>query len=565
MPSWVGREAPHELEKQLQQAGSFPKAIARLLALRGILPSQLFDFLDPSLDSLQSPFSIVDMAKAVDRLFLAFQKGEKVCVYADFDLDGTSGLALLRQGLMQLGFENVSFYQPRRLKQGYGFHQEAVEESKSAGVSLMVTVDVGISAVDTVAYANSLGVDVIITDHHLPGCELPAAFAVVNPNRAECTSKLQYLSGAGVAFYLLRALKRKFFDQNIASQARLNLRELLDLFAIATIADMVPLVGDNRVLVQLGLGVLEETQRPGLKQLLKKLELSHRKILAFDVGMKIAPKLNAMSRMDNDFLPLDVFLSDEASADALVSKAFSENDLRVQLQQQGEAKARILAQEMKFKDFVAVASKEFHKGVIGLIASRLMEEEQQPCFVGCISDEGIITGSARSSSVSLVEVLQENAQVLTRFGGHAFAAGFELPMQSWDSFVNGLDLVFEKRNKIEVKSEYDLELRLSEIDKDFLYWFEKLEPFGKGFANPLIRLKGFSVRKAKILKQKHLKLDLAEQGQSLQAILFSAHSDVLSRVSDSMEIDFLLGELQWNHFNNRRQLQMIVKGMGVGN
>lgn len=564
MQLWVGRLAPQELESQLQAACDFPQAIAKLLAIRGVDPTKLAEFLDPNLDSLQSPFSIIDMAKAVDRLFLAFQNREKVCVYADFDLDGTSGLALLRQGLMQLGFESVSFYQPRRLKQGYGFHKEAVDEAKQSGVSLIVTVDVGISAVETAAYARSQNLDVIITDHHLPGTELPPALAIVNPNRSECTSKLQYLSGAGVAFYLLRALKRKFFDEGVSSQSQLNLRELLDLFTIATVADMVPIVEDNRVLVRLGLSVLEETQRPGLKQLLKKLELSNRKILAFDVGMKLAPKLNAMSRMENGFLPLDVFLSDEANAEHLVSQAFQENDLRIQLQQEGENIARGLAKELRKNDFVAVASKDFHKGVIGLIASRLLEEEQKPCFVGCINEEGVITGSARSASVSLVEVLQENSQVLNRFGGHAFAAGFEVSMDQWSSFVQGLSLSFEKKKSIEVKSEYDLELRLSDINQDFLFWYEKLEPFGRGFANPLILLKGFEVRKAKILKQKHLKLDLVDRGQNLSAILFSAKADVLAKVSDSMSIDYLLGELQWNHFNNKKQIQLIVKGIGVG-
>src|SRR6185312_17143063 len=250
----------------------YPVLIQKFLLGRGFKDlAEIQNFFQSKLSDLKEPLLMKDMDKAVARLVQVFEKQEKVCVYADFDLDGTSGLALLTDGLRQLGFKNVFLAQPRRLSDGYGFHAHIVEELARQGVTCIVTVDVGITANKAVATASELGIDVIVTDHHQPGPVLPPGFAVVNPNQAGDASGLGYLCGAGVAFYLLRALKRGLINKNLIAESTLDLRSVLDCFCIATLTDMVPLVGDNRSLVKQGLQQLEKTKRPGLKSLLESL------------------------------------------------------------------------------------------------------------------------------------------------------------------------------------------------------------------------------------------------------------------------------------------------------
>ncbi|MCX7978628.1 MAG: DHH family phosphoesterase, partial [Bdellovibrionaceae bacterium] len=237
--------------------------------------SSLADFLHPKVSNIRPAESLLNMKVAVDRLVQAYRNNERICLYTDFDLDGSGGLALLKLGMEGLGYKNLISYQPRRLTEGYGFHAHAVDIVASQGASLIVTVDVGITAISAVRKARELGLDVIITDHHLPGEELPQALAVINPNQPGDNSGLGYLSGAGVAFYLLRALKRALQNAGLARQD-FDLREVLEFFTISTLTDMVPLIGDNRALVRAGLKCLEGTRKPGLRALLETLNLSGR-------------------------------------------------------------------------------------------------------------------------------------------------------------------------------------------------------------------------------------------------------------------------------------------------
>ncbi|MGZ3798449.1 MAG: single-stranded-DNA-specific exonuclease RecJ, partial [Pseudobdellovibrionaceae bacterium] len=299
-PLWRSRE-----QEIIPAEGHFPPLIGQILASRGFSDSSQVDkFLFPKLTSLKEPLLLKGMDQAVARLGQAALHKEKVCIYADFDLDGTSGLALLKLGMQALGFADVIHYQPKRLSEGYGFHAHAVEELHKQGVTLIVTVDVGITANPAVEKAQALGIDVILTDHHLPGAVLPPAFVIVNPNQKSDDSGLGYLCGAGVAFYLLRALKRYFFDHPTLPKNNFDLKEVLDFFTIATLTDMVPLLEDNRVLVKHGLLKLSETRRPGLRALLAELGLENRPLTSQDVAIRFAPKLNALSRMECGILPI---------------------------------------------------------------------------------------------------------------------------------------------------------------------------------------------------------------------------------------------------------------------
>lgn len=544
----------------------------RLLALRGFTdPEQIQNFLYPKLAELKSPFLLKNMDRAVERMAEAFLKREKICIYADFDLDGTSGLALLSEGLKALGYEQLVRYQPKRLSEGYGFHASVVEDLKREGVSLIVTVDVGITALAAAAKAREVGVDVIITDHHLPGDALPDVLAIVNPNHGGDTSGLGYLSGAGVAYYFLRALMRTFADREDLPSPKVDLRALLDFFTIATLTDMVPLVDDNRILVKEGLKALSQTKRPGLRALIEKLNLPE-SLTSQDVAIRFAPKLNALSRMESGVLPIDLMLcEDQILARELVGRVMENNETRVQLQSEAEKLAMELLAGWTEPNFVFVASEKFHRGVIGLIATKLSQSFNRPAFVGSLQEsDQMIVGSSRlpnGHEGSLVEALTSCAEHLTRFGGHAAAAGFELKASSVPAVVAQLSEYYREQSQIkEFEQLYDLELALAEVQTGFMNWYDVLGPFGAGFEVPVVRFNRLRIEEWKEVKGGHIKVKMSPTGGGAKAVswdgmLFSPsarHKELLAANGDTYDV---LGELQWNFFGGRKRIQVLIKDL----
>ncbi len=554
--------------------GSFPDLIARLLAAREISQEQLDYLLQPKLSDLKDPLLLLGMEKAVARLVKAFKENEKICIYADFDLDGTSGLAILKVGLEKLGFKSVAFYQPKRLSEGYGFHADAVTELQHLGISLIVTVDVGITSFKAFERAKELNVDVILTDHHLPAEKLPDAFVIVNPNQKDCTSGLGYLCGAGVAFYLLRALKRAFFEDPGLPKNNWDLKEVLEFFCIGTVTDMVPLIEDNRVLVKHGLLALAQTQKPGLRALLTALKLDGRELTSQDVAIRFAPKLNALSRLENNILPAQIYLeTDSRKAEQMVSLILENNQTRQSLQGEAEKKAFEMLESWQEADFVFVSSELFHRGVIGLIATKLSQHFNRPAFVGSRNSEGSIVGSSRTapgSDISLVEALKSCESVLNRFGGHAAAAGFELHEKQEQQMIQLL-----KQHFIELKSEprplqlhFDTTAKISEINSNVMTWHDFMGPFGMGFHIPVIQFNNVKVVSVKELKGGHLKLSLStEETESVattfttvEALFFSPPSDIKNKLTKGQRYH-LLTELQWNYFNGQKSIQLLVKDL----
>lgn len=550
-----------------------PPLIAKLLAARGFNEASAIEkLLYPKFSELHDPFLLRDMDRVTERLAQAFLRGEKVCIYADFDLDGTSGLALLWTGLKQLGFPEVLRYQPKRLSEGYGFHVDAVEELHRRGVSVIVTVDVGITALAAGEKAAELGVDVLLTDHHLPGEQLPKAHAIVNPNRAEDESGLGFLCGAGVAFYVLRALKKTFHDRADLPSADVDLKALLDFFAIATLTDMVPLVQDNRVLVKNGLAVLAETKRAGLRALLDALELNGRALTSQDVAIRFAPKLNALSRMEAGVLPIDIFLCDDpVEARRLIRHVLENNSTRVQLQSDAENRAQEMLKDWTHEEFVFVQSDQFHRGVVGLIATKLAQNFNRPAFVGSLDpQEGTITGSGRvppGSETCLVEALGSAGNYLTRFGGHSAAAGFELHLPRVGNFVDALSAHFKalKEKPRPVEYTYDLDVNLPDVGAGLMKWYDFVGPFGTGFQVPLFRFSGVRVLSRRDLKGGHIKLQISslEGGGSWDALLFSPSTRQKEIVDSGAALLDVLGELQWNYFAGNRSIQILVKDLKV--
>lgn len=550
--------------------GSFPPLIGKVLAARGFKNSEQVDkFLFPKISELKDPLTLQGMSIAVERIAQAFLNAEKICIYADFDLDGTSGCALLKTGLLGMGFKEVLHYQPKRLSEGYGFHANAVKELHKQGVSLIITVDVGITANEAAKTAKALGVDVIITDHHLPGEVLPEAFVIVNPNQGTCESGLGYLCGAGVAFYLLRALKRYFHDNDRYPKNNFDLKEVLEYFTIATLTDMVPLVDDNRVLVKSGLVHLAETKKPGLRALLEELDLTDRALTSQDVAIRFAPKLNALSRMESGTLPIDIFLVDSHDrAIDMVRQVMKNNSTRVQLQSDAEQEALALLKTWDQPDFVFVASHNFHRGIVGLIATKLTQIYNKPAFVGAIGDDGVMVGSARlpqGHESCLVQAMAAATDYLNRFGGHSAAAGFELLHSKSPSFVEKLAehycLLREQPRPFEMI--YDVTANLPDVGAFLMKWYDFVGPFGSGFATPVFRFKNIQLHSKKELKGGHFRLKISDaEGQNaMEALLFTPTPRQLDELSRAGEFIDVLGELQWNYFAGQKKIQILIKDL----
>ncbi len=561
MPVWKER-----LSQTPKLLGPFPDLIARVLASRGLTQEKLDELLNPKLGELKDPNLMLGMDLAVKRIVQAYKNSEKICIYADFDLDGTSGLAILKTGLEKIGFKDVAYYQPRRLSEGYGFHADAVEELKHLGISLIITVDVGITSYKAFEKANEQGVDVILTDHHLPGETLPKALTIVNPNQGNCHSGLGYLCGAGVAFYLLRAVKRAFYEDVALPKNEWDLKEVLEFFCIGTLTDMVPLIEDNRVLVKHGLVALSQTKKAGLKALLEALGLDGRELTSQDVAIRFSPKLNALSRMESDILPAQIYLeTDDRKAQQMVSRVLENNQTRQTLQGDAEVKAMRMLEGWSEPDFVFVSSKDFHRGIIGLIATKLSQTFNRPAFVGSENSEGMIVGSSRTppgSEVSLVEALKGASDVLNRFGGHAAAAGFELHSYNQVKVVDRFRAYFLKlkANPTSLAIDFDTSADLSEVNPNVMKWYDFMGPYGVGFHVPLIRFDQLTLVSKKELKGGHLKLNFSDSGKASQVdgLLFSPSEEIKSRIEVG-KVYQVLGEMQWNYFNGRKTIQLLVK------
>jgi single-stranded-DNA-specific exonuclease len=406
---------------------------------------------------------------------------------------------------------------------------------------------------------------------------LPAAFVIVNPNQESDDSGLGYLCGAGVAFYLLRALKRYFFDHPTLPKNDFDLKEVLDFFTIATLTDMVPLLEDNRVLVKHGLLKLAETKRPGLRALLIELGLDNRALTSQDVAIRFAPKLNALSRMEFGILPIDLFLvEDESQAQTMVRQVLKNNSTRVQLQSDAEAEAIDLLKNWSRKDFVFVVSRNFHRGIVGLIATKLSQVFNRPAFVGAWGEDNVIVGSGRlpaGQEACLVEALGSATDLLSRFGGHSAAAGFELHSDKLPEVMDRLETHFfelhEKPKAPEVL--YDVEARLSDVGAPLMKWYDFVGPFGVGFSTPLIHFQKVILHSKKSLKGGHWRLRLVEgdgqgRGQSShEALLFSPsprHLKILESQSSFLDV---LGELQWNYFAGQKSVQILIRDLKPSN
>jgi single-stranded-DNA-specific exonuclease len=518
---------PHALASQL---GISP-LLGRLLVGRNITtPEAAEGFLSPRLSNLHSPFLLKDMDAAVERICLALQRREPMLLYGDYDVDGISGIALLYLFLSALGAE-VSFHIPDRLTQGYGLHRDTLQLMRERGVRLVITVDCGSSDREQVRFARQEGIDVIITDHHEVPPELPPANAVLNPKRPDCGFPFDGLAGVGVAFNLLMALRTRLRERRFfAGRAEPNLREYLDLVALGTIADMVPLVDENRILVKHGLSELARGGRKGIRALKEVCGLAPAPISSYQVAFRLAPRINAAGRIGQAQDSVRLLITDDEEEARRIASYLAEENLRRQRMENRifkEACALVEAEAgAADRPSIVLASSEWHPGVIGICASRLLERYYKPAvLIACDQATGMGKGSARSHDrFHLYEGLKACGQVLEKFGGHHSAAGLAIRMDNLAAFRELFDAAVAGSADAGASVPFltiDAEARLQEFSQAVVQEIARLEPFGFRNPEPIFASPAFDTFSSQVVNGGHLKLKIREDGVGYDAIGFN--------------------------------------------
>lgn len=521
---WVIREAPKGWENLVPEG--MPRILGRLLSQRGIQHEEVERFLRPRLAELTDPFEIPEVDLAVDRILRAVDQKERVCIYGDYDVDGVSSIAVLRTTLEAYGLKPYSFI-PRRSSEGYGLSEGGLERclTECGKPDLMISVDCGTVSNDAIAMLKSKGVETVVVDHHEMGPDgRPDCVALVNPKAAR--DPREYLCAAGVVFKLAHALLKQRPLEGF------DLKSVLDLVAVATISDIVPLVDENRLLVRHGLRKLENSVRPGLRALLK-LTGTEGRLSSADIGFRIGPRLNAAGRMDQPEQALATLMtgcSNEALDLADELENFNRN--RQKLEQAIFAEAMAMLKESTNDPVIVVGSRAWHAGVVGIVASRLMRMYHKPVFVISIDENGIGKGSGRSiSGISLVEAIGSCREHLIAGGGHHMAAGLSIHEDSIDafreSFVKFVNETCGEKD-LAAKVHVDAEVELGELSLDFLASYELLQPFGSSNPQPIFLARNvWLTEPPRRLKNNHLRLFLRQRYDERDAIFFGGGANEL--------------------------------------
>lgn len=503
---------------------SLSPVISRLLTLRDIKsPEQAETFLNGQLSLLPDPLLMCGMAESVERLAYAIHQGERVSIHGDYDVDGISATALLVEFFQSIRAE-VDYHIPLRMKDGYGLSAEAIEHAATSGASVIVSVDCGISAHEEAKMASEKGLDLIITDHHQPPDVLPDAFSIINPHQAECDFPDKSLSGVGVAFFLLVALRARLRQDGFFTPELLepDLRYSLDLVALGTIADVVPLVGLNRLLTRIGLQVIAKGGRPGLKALQKVAKVDT--VDSGAVGFKLAPRLNAAGRIEDAALGVKLLLTDNQNLAVEIAEQLDCFNLERQaIEKQTLDAALLQVAELPDDNRSIVLGSEFwHSGVIGIVASRLVERFYRPTVLFAF-DSGTGKGSARSTrEFHLYQALEQCADSLGSFGGHAAAAGMTIEESSLERFRTRFEesIASENRDFVAPTIEFDGDILIEEIDESLISEMDRLAPFGMGNPGPLFCLRDARVMGLQVVGETHLKFSVRQGGYTLPCIAF---------------------------------------------
>ena len=544
-----------ELARELNISG----ILAVLLLNRGIHATEpARKFLHPQLSHLHDPFLMCDLEVAVNRIREAIDRRQKILIYGDYDVDGSTAVVILRKALQMLGAD-CSYHIPQRLVDGYGLKIPVLEKAAREGVQLLVTVDTGIKAYEAVERARTLNLDCVITDHHLPENGLPDALAVVNPKRSDCPYPDKHLCGVGIAFKLVQALFMKTANEK-------HLPSFLKVVAIGTIADVVPLIGENRVFAKLGLEGLRSPANPGLRSLIETAGLEGRAITGTDVGFRLAPRINAVGRMGGSREAVELFAArDEEEARRLAGEMDRLNRERQVVE--GQILKAIEEQIVSDPELVAAPIKvidgdNWHIGVLGIVASKIAERFRSPTLIISKIDR-VGSGSGRApKEFHLLQALESCRDLLDRFGGHAQAAGFQLHVSKVAELRRRINRYAASAVDLqpgEPQLNVDVEIRLSDLDDTVYGQIQRLSPFGKENPAPLFVARQLTlIAEPRILKGRHLKFRVEQDGRAMDALAWNM-ADRLPSIRESRGILSLAFELSRNPKPGFEALQLVVR------
>ena len=569
------------LQQQLECELNISSAAARMLVVRNIQSAEeARQFIRPSLDKLHDPFLMKDMDKAVERLHQAVTQGEKILIYGDYDVDGTTAVAVMYrflEGIIDNGFNsettnkqypiggtasNIDYYIPDRYTEGYGVSTQGIDYAVAHGCGLIITLDCGIKAVEKVVYAKSKGIDVIVCDHHTPGDELPKAVAVLNMKREDCPYPYKDLSGCGVGFKLAQAYTQQYslpFD---------NLVPLLQLLAMSIASDIVPITGENRILAHYGIKQINQAPFAGISAVINVAGIEAKKLTINELVYKLGPRINACGRMKSGRAAVELLLTDDATfARQQAEEVNQHNEERRDCDTETTKEAlAMLEEDTSFaqRRSTVVYAPHWHKGVVGIVASRLTETYYRPTIVLTAGEDGIISGSARSvGGFDIYAAIDSCLDLLTNFGGHKYAAGLSMHVDNLPAFCERFEhyvATHIREDQLQPTLLVEAELELADITPAFYNVIRYLEPFGPGNPRPLFATRNLiNHRDTRVVGKtgEHLRLDVTDRAYAITGIAFG-RADMAQHIQNGNAVDICY-ELDENTFNNRTTIQMMVQ------
>lgn len=554
---WIYKE-----NKKNYYTKKYSKDMLSILESRGITTEENIEkFINCNLSDLRNPFLLKDMEKAVDFILEKREKKETIWIYGDYDVDGITSTSLLYLAFSEIGIK-TEYYIPLR-DEGYGLNKHAIKEIKDNGGNLIITVDCGISSIEEVSYANELRMDMIITDHHEINNELPNAYCVINCKREDNLYDFKYLAGVGTAFMLALAIYRKLGIED-------SVYKYLDIAGIGTVADIVPLVEDNRIIVKRGLEQLKRTKWNGLKTLLRKIfpDFREREYDTYDVGFIIAPVFNAAGRLEDAKMGVELFTSDDNKiCDELSYTLLEKNNERKNIQSDiyDIVVDEIEEKKLYEKNIIVVAHEKFHHGVIGIVASKIVDRYYKPTVIMEIKkNEGIATASCRSiEGFNIIEAINSMKELFLKYGGHAGAAGFSIPVENIEIFAERMDKFIEEnldKSYFLKPIKIDKEIQLHKISYDFLDEISKLKPFGFGNQMPLFAMKNCTTSNLRKIgkDQSHLMLNIIKNGVEIKNCVWFGAEDMFNDIEKNSVLDVAF-KLKMETFKNRYQYKIYVE------
>lgn len=565
---WKSKNEPDlSLVENLKSALNAPDIIARMLVQRGIdTIDKVNAYFNPRVEDLHDPFLMKDMDKAIERIQLAQEKKEGVLIYGDYDVDGTTSVALA-YSFFKDKFDKIDFYIPDRYKEGYGISTQGIDYAKNAGLSLIIALDCGIQSIDKVEYAKSLGIDFIICDHHLPGDSIPNAAAVLDPKREDCDYPFKELAGCGIGLKLAQAYAQ------VCDLDERSYLQYLDYATLSIASDIVPIEDENRVIAHFGLKIINQQPRTGLKQLIK-LAVNKEQLSIGDLVFYIGPRINAAGRMKDAKTAVKMLIAeDEATADRFVSELQTQNEERRLVDQQITKDLKGIVEQhpsLLNRKTLVFYQEDWHKGVVGIAASRAIELYYRPTIILTKGSDNTLVGSARSvRGFDVHAALEKCSEHLIQFGGHMYAAGMTLKLENLEAFREAFESVGAEiltEELLTPKVYYDAELDVNDVNHRFYSIINKMAPFGPANMTPVFYAKGLKDDgTGKVIGKtaEHLKLNIKRPSGSIPALAFGM-ADRFSTIkkADSFEACFQVNE---NIFRGSRTLQLVLKDIRFTN